>query len=815
MRTLWQDLRFALRILAKSPGFTAVAVLSLALGIGANTTIFSLINAALFKPLPRVKEPDRLVWFRAPASYPDYEDFRDQNDVFSGISSLSGTREISLSRDGQPELVKGEFVSANYFSVLGVDVSMGRAFLPEEDHPTSAQPVVVLSHGLWRRRFGGDPNLIGENVSLNGLNFTVIGVAPQGFTGAEAGLPRDLWALMAIYPRLHPPLAGKDGAAPDQLRNRGIYWLNLIARLKHGVTRAQAQAAMTAIVSRLPKERYAQTIDERLRAVELLAVSGGLDPRDREGALPISALLQAIVSLVLFTACANIAGLLLARSSLRRREIGIRQALGASRARIIQQLLTESLLLSLLGAIAGLLVAVWARDLLIKLSSATPIAALDLGLDYRVLAFTFSASLLAGVIFGLAPALQASKPDLIPALKNEAAGRGFRRSRLRSAFVISQTALSVILLIGSGLFIRSLRNAQTINPGFKVEGALLATLDPGLLRYSKEQRQEFFRQAVERAEALPGVERASLMNIVPLGLRFAQRDVYAEGQNGSRTEVTTGFNTVGPRYFQTMGIQVAHGREFTSRDRAGTQPVVMINETLARRLWPGEDAVGKRLRLGGESAPEAEVIGVAANSKYASLGENARPYIYQPLLQSYASEMTLVVRTTGSPETLSAAVREQIRSLDPNLPVPQITTLSEQVAFALFPARLGAALLGAFGLLALGLAATGIYGVIAYSVSQRAQEFGIRMALGADGADVRRLVLREGLKVVLIGVTAGLALSFAATRLTTGYLYGVGANDPLTFVGVALLLTAVALLACYLPARRATKVDPMVALRCE
>jgi macrolide transport system ATP-binding/permease protein len=815
MQTLWQDLRYALRILVKAPGFTTVAVISLALGIGANTTIFSLINAVLFRPLPRVNEPERLVWFRAPASYPDYEDFCDQNDVFSGISALSGTREISLSQGGQPELVKGEFVSANYFSVLGVDVSMGRAFLPEEDRPASAQPVVVLSHGLWQRRFGRDPNLIGGNVSLNGLNFTVIGVAPQGFTGAEAGLPRELWIPMAFYPRLHPQLAGKGGASPDQLHNRGMYWLNLIARLKPGVTREQAQAAMTAIVARLPKERYYQTIDERLSAVELLSVSGGLDPRDRKGALPISALLQCIVSLVLFTACANIAGLLLARSSLRRREIGIRQALGASRARIIQQLLTESLLLSLLGALAGLLVAAWARDALIKLSSATPVAAFDLSLDYRVLAFTFSASLLAGVVFGLAPALQASKPDLIPALKNEAAGKGYRRSRLRSAFVVSQMALSVVLLIGSGLFIRSLQNARTIDPGFKVEGALLATLDPGLLRYSKEQGREFFRQAVERVEALPGVERASLMRIVPLGLSFAQQDVFAEKRNGSRSEVTAGFNTVGPRYFQTMEIRIARGREFTSQDRAGAQPVVMINETLAHRLWPGEDPIGKRLRVGGESEPEAEVIGLAGDGKYATLGENARPYVYQPLLQSYASKMTLVVRTTGTPEALSAAVRERIQSLDPNLPVSQITTLSEQLAFALFPARLGAALLGAFGLLALGLAATGIYGVIAYSVSQRTQEFGIRIALGADGADVRRLVLREGLKVVLIGVTVGLALSLAVTRLIAGFLYGVGANDPLTFVGAPALLTVVALLACYLPARRATKVDPMVALRCE
>jgi predicted permease len=812
MQTLLQDLRFAMRILAKAPGFTAVAVISLALGIGVNTTIFSLINGALFRPLPRVKEPAALVWFRAPASYPDYEDFRDQNDVFSGISSLSGTREISLSRGGQPELVKGEFVSVNYFSVLGVDVSTGRAFLPEEDRIDDAKPVVVLSHGLWRRRFGGDPNLIGGSVNLNGLNFTVIGVAPPGFVGAEVHMPRDLWAPMAIYPRFPP--AGKGATVPNPLRNRGMYWLNLVARLKTGVTRVQAQAAMTAIVARLSQERRHQTIDERLRAVELLTVSGGLDPRDRAGALPISGLLQAIVSLVLFTACANIAGLLLARSSLRRREIGIRQALGASRARIIRQLLTESLLLSLLGALAGLLVAAWARDLLISLSGATPIAALDLSLDYRVLSFTFSASLLAGLTFGLAPALQASKPDLIPALKNEAAGKSYRRSRLRNAFVVSQTALSVVLLIGSGLFIRSLRNAQTIDPGFKVESALIATLDPGLLRYGEEQGQEFFRQAVERVEALSGVERASLMCFVPLGLRFAQHDVFVEGRNGSRN-ATTGFNIVAPRYFQTMGVPVARGREFTSQDRTGAQSVVMINETLARRLWPGEDPIGKRLRLGGPSDPEAEVIGVARDGKYATLGENARPYIYRPLLQSYESKMTLVVRTAGKPETLIAAVRERIQSLDPNLPVSQITTLADQVNFALFPARLGAALLGAFGLLALGLAATGIYGVIAYSVSQRTQEFGIRMALGADGADVRRLVLREGLKVVLIGVTAGLALSLAATRLITVFLYGVGANDPLTFVGVALLLTAVALLACYLPAWRATKVDPIVTLRRE
>lgn len=819
MSDLWQDLRYGLRMLGKNPGLTAVIVLTLALGIGVNTSIFSLINAVLLKPLPVVKNSEQLVWFRASSSYPNYEDYRDQNDVFSGITAISGTRSFSLNSDDQPEMLKGEFVTANYFSVLGVDPVMGRAFLPEEDAPGS-HPIVVISHNLWQRKFGADANLAGRTITINGMSFTVIGIAPRGFIGAEVGLPRDLWIPMTRYTQLNPPASDRrDESESDRLHNRNTHWLNLIARLKPGVSREQAEAAMTAIASRMAEGNNDSYRDERIRAVTLLSVSGGLDPRDRLDAAPIGGLLMAIVGLVLLIACANVAGLLLARASSRQKEVGIRQAMGASRFRIVRQLLTESLILSLLAGVVALLLAWWTTNLLIRLTSSTPIADIDLSLDYRVLIFTLAISLLTSLVFGLAPALQASRIDLVPVLKNEtiALRTSFHRSRLRNGFVIAQLALSLILLIGSGLFIRSLQNAKNIDPGFVVENGLMVPINPGMLRYSEEKGQEFYRQLIERVEAMPGVERASLMNFLPLGLSFGQGSVFAEGQESSSDDnsVDAGFNIVGVDYFQTMGITLVRGREFGWQDRKGAPGVVVINESLARQLFPDQDPIGKRVRSGGSKEPLLEIIGVARDSKYATLGERERAYIYQPLLQNYRGAMTLVVRTTNDPRSSIDAVRGRVQALDPNLPVSDIKTLAEQIDFSLFSARIGASLLGAFGLLALALAAIGIYGLVAYSVRHRTHEIGVRMALGARQSDVLKLLLKEGMVVVTIGIIIGLGLAFAATQLVASFLYGVSATDTITFLIIPSLLAGVALVASLIPARRATKVDPMEALRYE
>jgi predicted permease len=547
-------------------------------------------------------------------------------------------------------------------------------------------------------------------------------------------------------------------------------------------------------------------------------MSGGMDPRDQEEALPLAALVMVVVALVLLIACANIASLLLARAAGRRRETAIRQALGATRPRLLRQWLTESILLGVAGGAVGLLLALWANQLLISYLQTTPLASLDLGLDWRVLAFTLGVSVITGIGFGLAPALQASRLDIVMALKSEDAQRaGPHRSRLRAAFVTAQVALSVVLLIGAGLFIRSLQSANAIDPGFRVERALMVPINLGLLRYKETEGETFYRNLLARVEAQPGVERASLVRFAQLGFSFAQFQVFAEGRGDRKTDegISTGFNVVGPNYFKTMETPLLRGRDFTEADRKGAPGVVVLNETLAATLWPGEDALGKRLSVSGPEGPFLEVVGVARDGKYRSLGENPHSYIYQPLLQSYDPKMTLVVRTRGEPQSVAAAVREQIRELDANLPIADVKTLRDQLNLSLFPSRLAAWILGGFGALALLLAAIGIYGVVSYSVAQRTREIGVRMALGAKEKDVLRLMLGQGLFVIAVGLALGLLLAMASTRVIVSFLYGVGAADPLTFAGVPLLLGFVAVVASYIPARRATKIDPLVALRYE
>ncbi len=815
-QTLIHDLRYGMRMLVKTPAFTLVAVVSLALGIGLNTAIFSVVNVLLIRPVPVVTEQERVMWLRAPISYPDYLDYAEQTKSFAGMAAATGTSEFSLSTNGEPEIIKGEYVTGNYFDVLGVGAFKGRTF--DKSEGQAPTPVVVLSEHLWRTRFDADSSFIGRQIPINGLSFTVVGVTPRNFIGTEAGLNRELWVPLLMQPVLNPPDAGRaSDPIANRFKERDSHWLSVFARLNPGVSREQAATELSTVARHVSEAYRGKADAETLRSVQLLSMSGGMDPRDQQEALPLAGIVIAVVALVLLIACANIASLLLARAAVRRRETAVRQALGASRSRLVRQWLTESVLLGVAGGALGLLLAWWANQLLISYLQTTPLAMLELGLDYRVLAFTLIVSIATGIIFGLAPALQASRLDIVTALKSEGSWQQTGRSRLRAVFVTAQLTLSVVLLIGAGLFIRSLQSANRIDPGFRVDRALTVPINLGLLRYNETAGSNFYRDLLSRVQKQPGVERASLVRFQQLGFSFAQYQVIGEGSGAESADegVDVGFNVVGPNYFKTMETPLLRGRDFAETDRKGSPGVVVINETLAGMLWPHDEALGKRLSVGGREGPFLEVVGVARDGKYRSLGETARPYVYQPVLQSYDPKMTLVVRTTGEPQALAPAVREQIRALDPKLPITDVKTFRDQLDLSLFPSRVAAWTLGGFGVLALLLAAIGIYGVVSYSVAQRTQEIGVRMALGARRKDVLRLVLGQGLFVIAFGLAVGLLLAFASTRLISGFLYGVGATDLLTFCGVPLLLGTVALGASYIPAWRATKVDPLAALRHE
>ena len=816
MKTLLQDVRYGVRMLVKSPAFTLVAVISLALGIGLNTAIFSIVNVILIRPLPLVTQQDRLVWLRAPISYPDYVDYQNQTQSFEGMAAITGTAEFSLARGSEPELIKGEYVTENYFDLLGVRALKGRLFVQAEVQTPS--PVVVVSEHLWRTRFASDSTIIGRQISLNGIGFTVLGVAPANFIGTEVGLNRELWVPLSMQPVLNPPEAARlSDPGSNRFHSRDSHWLAVFARLKSGVSRHQASTELSTVARHVAETYRGKVSPETLRSVQLLRMSGGMDPRDQEEALPLAGIVMAIVALVLLIACANIASLLVARAAVRRRETAIRQALGATRPRLVRQWLTESVLLGVAGGALGLILAVWANQLLISYLQTTPLAALDFGLDYRVLAFTLAVSVTTGIVFGLAPALQASRLNIVMALKSENALQSARahRSHLRTAFVTAQVALSVVLLVGAGLFIRSLQRASTIDPGFRVERALTVPINLALLRYKENEGETFYSNLLARVQAQPGIERATLVRFPQLGFSFAQFQVFAEGGGQADEGISVGFNVVGPNFFKTMETPLLRGRDFTGTDRKGAPGIVVINETLAVRLWPGEDALGKRLSITGPKGPFLEVVGVARDGKYHSLGDLPRPYVFQPLLQSYDPKMTLVVRTMGEPQSVATVVREQIRALDANLPIAEVRTLRDQLDLLLFPSRLAAWTLGGFGVLALLLAGIGIYGVVSYAVAQRTREIGVRMALGAKEKDVLGLVLWNGLFVVGAGLALGLLLASVATRAIAAFLYGVGATDPVTFLGVPLVLGFVAFAASYVPARRATKVDPLVALRYE
>ena len=806
--TILQDLRYGVRMIAKAPGFTVLAMLALALGICANTTIFSLINGALLRPLTGVRDPERLVsvytsdyssGLYGASSYPDYVDFRDQSGVFDGLAASDQTV-LTATGETEAERLRGAVVTANYFDVLGVNAQLGRTLQPSDDQ------AVVISDGLWQRRFNSDPAVVGQTLRLNTKPYTIVGVTDRTFQGLKLGLPPEFWL---------PLTETSDIAKSD----RGDREVELIGRLKPGVTVEQAQTQLTTVAARLAQAYPETNLGTLARPKEPRPVTvlrqSRVEPQAQVGIRRVLLLLFAVVGLVLLIACANVANLLLARASARRREIAVRLAVGASRGRLVQQLLTESLLLALLGGAAGLLATLWTARMIPGFFPENETKGLDLSLDWRVLVFTLGVTLITGMLFGLAPALQASRQNLVPSLKDESPhGQHLRRLGLRDALVISQLALSLVLLIGAALFVRSLQRAISFDPGFAAQNLLIASMETRGASLNKQQGQAFYQETVERIGSLPGVKSVSLTRIAPISGGGQRRGIQLEGyqpQPNEDTELNT--NVIGLNYFNTMGIPLVAGRDFTAQDREGSPLVVIVNEELARRYYAG-NAVGKRLRTGSDS-PFREIIGVARTASYRNLREQPLPFIYIPLGQEYQSGMTLMVRTAGDPTALVGPLRNEMRALNKDVSVFSVQTMAQRIGAQLAADRMIAVLLSIFGGGALLLAAIGIYGVIGYSVAQRTHEIGIRIALGAEQRDILKLIVGQGMVLIAIGAGIGLGLAFLATRVLKSLLFGVSATDPLTFTVVVILLVAVALLACYVPARRATKVDPLEALRYE
>lgn len=816
METLLSDLRYGVRSLFKRPSFAAVAIITLALGIGANTAIFSLVNTVLLRSLP-VKDPSRIVSVSlrgkddsmAAFSYPNFVDFRDRNQTLSGLMAYRFVP-LSLSKEGNNQRIWGYEVSANYFDVLGVQAIKGRTFLPEEERERLAHPVAVVSYGFWQRRFGADPNLVGKEVVLNNHPFKVIGIAPEGFKGTEYIYTPEIWVPAAMMQWVEPGFVSLDD------RDSGNFFA--VGRLKPSDGQKQAEASLNLFAQQLAREYPDSNEGQSIRLVP----PGFILPDLRGPIVSFTWILMAAVALVLLVTCANLAGMLLARATDRHREIAIRLAMGASRRRLIRQLLTESVLLSVLGGVAGLCLAFWMLNALLAFKPPIDFPlAVDVQMDWRVVVFSLLLSIVTGAIFGLAPAMQATRPSLVTALKDTAAQGGTRRSRLRSGLVVAQIALSLMVLIGAGLVVRTLQQLQTMNPGFDTHNALMLSFDLALQGYDKSRGGQFQQQLVDRVQALPSVRSASVTDYIPLSLNYNSNNVFVEGQPAERGANAPFAMTcsVGPRYFETMGTSILEGREFTEQDNAKSEGVVVVNETFVRKLLPfaksNLDAIGKRLTLTSAQGPWLRIVGVAKDGKYFNIAEEPRTFVWRSMAQSYSPNTTLVVRTSGDPQTLIGAVRNEVHSIDPNLPVFDVKTFTEHMRLAFFPARVAASVLGVFGLVALVLAAIGIYGIASYSVAQRTREIGIRMALGAQLSDVLKLILSHGLKLTALGVTLGLLGAFALTRAINSVLYGVSATDPLTFVLVSLVLVTVALIACYLPARRATKVDPLIALKYE
>ena len=824
MGTLLQDVRFALRMLARNPGFATVAVLTLALGIGANTAIFTIVNAVLLNPLP-VTDAARLFELdttdrkttvalgnatRLGMSVLNYEDFARQADVFSGITGFIGVR---LTRSGgeKPTRYQGSLVTANYFDVLGVRAVLGRTFWPDEDKHPGGDTVVVLSYALWSREFGSSPGVLGKRLTLNGTDYTVIGVTPPQFKGTFLFANSDqIWIPISMHTQV---LAG---FIEDNFLHRRFLDLTAVGRLKTGVTLRRAATAVETIASRL-EQQYPN--DNRGRGATLSPVAdASLGINQHEQVAKAGILMMVIVGMVLLIACVNLASLMLSQTARREKEMCLRAALGAGSRRLARQSLTESFLLSLLGGAVGLVIGYWGRW---ALWSQRPAflrqSDLALPLDGRVWAFTFAAAVLTAILFGLVPAWRVSRPTLMETLNSggRSGSMAWGRSRFRQALVVSEVALALIALVGAALFLRSLAFAQGLDPGFESKRLFLLGFDLGSQHYDEDRGEQYFRDAIVRAASSPGVQSAAVASNFPLGGGVA-RTIFLEGQDAASglRGTLTAVNDVSSGYFQTLGIPLRQGRAFNDVDRKETKPVAIVNHAMAKHFWPGESPLGKRFHFIGETML-VEVVGEVGDSWQFGVGEDPQPVAYLPITQAYSPSAVLQVRTMGDPKTVLPSVRESVQSLDRNLAFVGVSTIGGLLDQGLWAPRMGAFLMSAFGLLALLLATVGIYGVLAYSVVQRTQEVGIRMALGASRASVLGLIVRQGMTLVGIGVCIGIVGALGLARLMASLLFGVQASDPLTFAAATLVLAAVAFVATYLPAHRATAVDPVVALRYE
>ena len=820
MGHLMQDIRYGVRLMTANPGFTAVAALSLALGIGANTTIFTVVNAVFLSPLPVRDMSSLAMVFTTDSkqaggalgnlmqvSYPNYVDFRDQNSVFEQLAAfafIGGT----LNAEEGPRAVQGFMVTGSYFDTLGVKAVQGRTFSPEEDRTPGAHPVMVISYGLWQRQFGGDRSVVGSTMRFNGLPFTVIGVAPENFSGTIRGFPGDLiWVPAMMYPQVLPP------EARDWPESRRALIMSVFGRLKPGVSVQQADAALKTIAAGL-ESAYPEANDSRSASVTRFTPF--FNPALESQLVLVFSLMMAVVAVVLLIACINVANLLMARASRREREIGLRLALGAGRVRLIRQLLTESTLLALAGGALGLLLAAWGRQILWQIRPpGIPADALNLRMDPTVLGFTVAVSILTGVLFGLYPALQSSRLNLTETLPEggRAGAPGRRHHLIRKILVVAEIGLAVPALIVAGLFIRSMQAAQEVDPGFETARLAVMFVDATGAGYSQQQTEQFYRQLTERVSAIGGAEAAAVASNPPLGGGIL-RSVIPEGSTEAKDRgILTLNNSILPGYFKAMSIPLLRGRDFNDFDTADKPAVAIINESTQRRFWPNDDPVGKRFNFITEPFM-IEVVGVVKDT-LSQLGQSPQPIVYLPVSQRFAGAAVLVVRTRQDPALLLTDIQNAIRSLDRNVPVTNVRTMQQALSDALQGPRMGAALLGIFGVMALVLAAVGIYGVMSFSVSQRTQEMGIRIALGARSGDVRGLVLRQGMLLVGVGLAVGLFLAWAASLAVRSLLFGISNLDPVAYLTNSILLVAVAYAACAIPARRATRVDPIIALRYE
>ena len=815
MEILFRDVRYCIRMLTKRPGFTAVAIIALALGIGANTAVFSVINAVLLRPLPFVEAENLAnVWTTRPErgvtkmvdSYPDFVDWRDQNSTFDYLAAYA-ENDYTLTGGDDPTRLGGVVTSSDLFSLLRVQAALGRTFTAEDDKNGSPL-TVVLSDRLWKQHYNADPGIIGSVITLNSKSYTVIGVMPQGFQFPVRSEPVELWTTFA----------NALTATPDEsiARQRGAHFLNVIGRLKSGMNIPRARADLEIIASNL-SERYPDTNT---------GIGATINPtqEDMVGDVRVALLIMmGAVACVLLIACTNVASLLLARATTRYREMAIRAALGASRARVVRQLLTESLVLAIAGGAIGLLIALWGTDALVAISGDELPRAAAIGLDQRVLGFTLLVTLLTGVLFGIAPAIQSSKTDLNEALKEGGRGgsEGARRNRLRSALVTVEVAIAVVLLTGAGLLIQSLWRLQRVDTGVDTHNVIALEVGLPEVRYTTAQQRVFFRELQTRLSTLPGVVAASAVYPIPLTNQGMSLSFEIEGRPLPRGQhPSSSYRAVSLDLFRTLGMRIIRGRDFSERDDEKGPDVIAINEAFADRFFPGEDPIGKRIRPSiqveaGKEPAWREIIGVVSNIRYRGLTKDVGPEYYVPQSQIPFDSMVLMVKTAGNPHGIVGSIRDAVRDLDKNLPLYNIRTLDEHLSAGIAQPRLFAVLLVIFAGLALALTAIGLYGVMSYSVAQRTHEIGIRMALGARPANVLQLVVRQGMAVAGLGVVIGLVAALFTTRVMSSLLFGIGAKDPLTFAVIAAIIAGVALGACFVPARRATKVDPMVSLRYE